>query len=125
MSIEAAGLRWAGHIAAAERLGKSLAQYAREQGLSVSNLYMSRHEARRASGRSALVRRSGSRSVGSGRAKSAFATVRVSRERVAASAATLRARLPNGVALECVLNDDAGMSLGETLRALAELPCSD
>jgi len=125
MRIEAAGSRWAGHLAAAQRAGKSLAQYAREQGLSVSSLYMARHEARSASARSVLVHRSGSRSVGPGRAKSAFSAVRVWPERAAASPATLRARLPNGIALECVLNDASGMSLQAVLRAMAQLPCSD
>ena len=100
--------RWGPHLRAAKRQGKSVKQYAAEHGLSPYTLYAAREmlKARARAERSELR-------AGSG--LSAFAEVKLPLTQevaghlpIAAMAPRLRARLPNGVALElCCEGADA------------------
>ena len=100
--------RWGPHLRAAKRQGKSVKQYAAEHGLSPYTLYAAREmlKARARAERSELR-------AGSG--LSAFAEVKLPLTQeeaghlpIAAMAPRLRARLPNGVALElCYEGADA------------------
>lgn len=92
--------RWGPHLRAAKRQGKSVKQYAAEHGLSPYTLYAAREmlKARARAERSELR-------AGSG--LSAFAEVKLPLTQeeaghlpIAEMAPRLRARLPNGVALE-------------------------
>jgi hypothetical protein len=118
--------RWARHLAAAEREGKTLVQYARERGVSVGSLYTARYLARRTrashSTRSARLRDSTLRRAGG----SPFVPIKLSSSvSLPETNARLRAQLPNGVALEVSLGDEHGALLRTLLETLAQLPCSD
>jgi hypothetical protein len=105
--------RWGPHLRAAKRQGKSVKQYAAERGLSPYTLYAAREmlKARARAERSELR-------AGSG--LSAFAEVKLPLTQevaghapIAAMAPRLRARLPNGVALElCCEATDAKLIRG-------------
>ncbi len=105
--------RWGPHLRAAKRQGKSVKQYAAEHGLSPYTLYAAR-EMLKARARAELSE------VRAGSGPSAFAEVKlpVMQEAaapwpVARSAPRLRARLPNGVALElCCEATDAKLIRG-------------
>ena len=98
--------RWRPHLAAAEREGVSLAQYARVHGLSRYTLYAAREWIRKTDGKPLPARQSGAPRVSEKLVpnKSAFAPVKlVGLEAPRSSAvAQLRARLPNGVRVEVV-----------------------
>ena len=92
--------RWGPHLRAAKRQGKSVKQYAAEHGLSAYTLYAAREmlKARARAERS---------EVRAGSGLSAFAEVKLPLVQevsghlpIASMAPRLRARLPNGVALE-------------------------
>ncbi|MGH9575812.1 MAG: IS66 family insertion sequence element accessory protein TnpA [Terriglobales bacterium] len=106
--------RWRGHLVAAQKRGVSLAQYARENGLSRHTLYAARQRLQREA--AAAIKRGG-RGVGRARGASPFVAVRV-----APSVAVVRARLPNGVALE--FGALAASEYVGLLGMLAALPCS-
>jgi hypothetical protein len=111
--------RWQGHLETAARAGMSIAQYAREHGLSAQTLYAARH---------AMSKRARKRIAAPGAAPSpGFVPVRLA----GASAgwpnakwpsAGLVARLPNGTELCFGALDEA--NLGAVLRELAGLACS-
>jgi transposase-like protein len=102
--------RWGPHVRAAKRQGKSVKQYAAEHGLSPYTLYAAREMLKAG----ARAERSEAR-AGSG--LSAFAEVKLpvaqevtARLPIASMVPTLRARLPNGVALElCCEGTDASV----------------
>lgn len=91
--------RWGPHLRAAKRQGKSVKQYAAEHGLSPYTLYAAREMVK------AKARVKGSE-VRAGSGLSAFAAVKlplaheVADLPIAPRGPKLRARLPNGVALE-------------------------
>ena len=85
--------RWRAHLAAARDQGVSIARYAREHGLSRFTLYAAQRQWR--SEQRVAARRSGRH--GSSVVANASPFVRVE---MAAPAALLRVRLPNGVELE-------------------------
>ena len=106
--------RWRGHVVAARKQGKPLSHYAREHGISRSTLYAAQRQLR---GEAVLTAKR-SRRRGQASAAEPFVAVRV-----AGSAATLlRARLRNGVELECAPGEAAGWAL--LIGLLAALPCS-
>ena len=93
--------RWGPHLAAAKRQGKSIKQYAAEQGLSPYTLYAARQMLK------ARARIKTPEAPARSRSRAAFAEVRLPPAQaiadsplVSASAPRLRARLPIGVALE-------------------------
>ncbi|MGH7423257.1 MAG: IS66 family insertion sequence element accessory protein TnpA [Candidatus Methylomirabilales bacterium] len=107
--------RWRGHLAAAQRRGVTLAQYAREQGLSRHTLYAARQQLQREAAASGRRRRPEAKVV---MKQSPFVAVRVT-----PGAAVVRARLANGVALEF-----GALAAGDytaLLATLAALPCSN
>lgn len=115
--------RWAPHLAAAKREGKSLAAYARERGLSQYTLYAARESLRRAEGEVAPEHwLPASRQRRQGAAAPAFATVRLAAPALPAS--ILCAQLPNGIAvqLHCAVADVPLVSA--LVQTLARLPCS-
>jgi len=107
--------RWRGHVAAARKQGKPLSHYAREHGISRYTLYAAQRQLR---GDAKLTAKR-SRRRGRPSAAEAFVAVRVA----GAAPTLLRARLRNGVELECMPGDAAGYAL--LLGMLAALPCSD
>jgi hypothetical protein len=102
--------RWEPHLRAAKRQGKSVKQYAAEHGLSAYTLYAAREmlKARACAGGS-------EERAGSGLPAFAEVKLRQSQEAtvdlpVVSIAPRLRARLPNGVALElCCEGTDASV----------------
>ncbi len=104
--------RWAGHIEAARERGVTLAEYAREHGLSRHTLYVARQQMQREGKAAARVRRAP-------RKAAPFVAVRVAPEALP----SLRVRLPNGVAVE--FGALAAGSYAAVLSALAALPCSN
>src|SRR5690606_23576153 len=100
--------RWGPHLRAAKRQGKSVKQYAAEHGLSPYTLYAAREMLKARARAERSERRAGS-------GLSAFAEVKLPLTQevaghlpIAAMAPRLRARLPNGVALElCCEGADA------------------
>jgi hypothetical protein len=103
--------RWRGHIAAARKQGMTLSRYAGEHGISRYTLYAAQRQLRSEGEEKRLARRAR-------RSASPFVAVQVA----ASVPAAVRARLPNGVALEFGHLDAAGCA---TLVAmLAALPCS-
>jgi len=104
---------WAEHLAGAAREGKSLSQYAREHGLSVSSLYMARHQSR-----------GGSTRTNRGARTSPFVPIKVSASPPSTSGARLQARLPNGVIVECAIAPENRALLETLLDGLSRLPCS-
>jgi hypothetical protein len=112
--------RWAPHLAAAKREGKSLTQYARSRGLSRHTLYAARQMLRGVRGKPGVERRP--RVLGATNKpvpESAFAAVKLSGLCTSSggSAPRLRAQLPNGVRLELVWAD-AGL-IAVAIQALA------
>lgn len=110
--------RWGPHLRAAKRQGKSVKQYAAEHGLSPYTLYAAREmlKARARAERSELR-------AGSG--LSAFAEVKLPLTQeeaghlpIAAMAPRLRARLPNGVALELCCEGAELSVIGTVIAAL-------
>ena len=104
--------RWRAHLAAAQKRGVALAQYAREHGLSGHTLYAARKQLEREA--------SGTRGRTKGKSStppntSPFVAVRLA----AADVPVLRAVSANGVALEFAQVDAALIAM------LAGLPCSD
>jgi hypothetical protein len=111
--------RWRGHIEAAREAGMSLAQYARAHALSRHTLYLASQQMRREAPASVKRRPTKNPPKPKPLARAgAFVALRV-----AAQAIALRARLPNGVAVEftCL----APGSYPAVLSALAGLPCSN
>ncbi len=107
--------RWRPHLRAAKAAGVTLAQHARKHGLSRHTLYAALRAERERKGLPPRRRaRSARRSV---LEQAAFVPVAV-----AAMAARLTVRLPNGVALEC--HDLEGAQLAAFIASLAALPCS-
>jgi transposase-like protein len=104
MSVSSKSRQWLEHLAAVDRQGKSIAQYAREHGVAAHHLYTARYAQRRPQRQSSLV------------------PVKISSTTTSAPGARVRASLPNGVVLEMVL---AGQELRGLLATLASLPCSD
>lgn len=104
---------WSWHLGQAARQGKTLAQYAREHRLSVSNLYQARH----ASKRLVQVHRDGERPA-------PFVPVKLAAPLPVNDCMSVRAQLRNGVTVELVLGDHAD-SLWSVLHVLSRLPCSD
>jgi hypothetical protein len=100
--------RWGPHVRAAKRQGKSVKQYAAEHGLSPYTLYAAREMLKARTRAERCEERAGSE-------LSAFAEVKLRRPQEAAAdlplvsmAPRLRARLPNGIALElCCEGTDA------------------
>jgi len=92
--------RWGPHLCAAKQAGMSLTQYAAEHGLSRHTLYAAR-QMLKASARIGC----GASAVGA-QSSPAFSEVRLVAQPIAAlalpraSGPSLRARLPNGIALE-------------------------
>ena len=105
--------RWRGHIQAAAKRGGTLADYAREHGLSRHTLYVARQQMRREAVGAPM------RTRGRQRVTAAAPFVPV---RVVPDAVSLRARLPNGVAVEFGALPTS--SYTAVLTALAALPCS-
>jgi hypothetical protein len=111
--------RWGPHLRAAKRQGKSVKQYAAEHGLSPYTLYAAREMLKaRAHARGSEQR------AGSGLA--AFAEVKLRQPQPAAVdlplvsiAPRLRARLPNGVALELCCEDTDASVIRTVIDALA------
>lgn len=110
--------RWAPHLLAAKREGKSLTRYARSRGLSRHTLYAARQMLR---GKPGTRRRPGAPRRMTQLAPSAFAAVRLVTPSVAVSgsAPRLQARLPNGVALELSCGGADAALLMAMIRALA------
>ena len=111
--------RWRPHLRAAKAAGATLAQYAREHGLSRHTLYAAQRAERDRKGvrPKALVRARAARRALPATNVRAFVPVAVS-----PLPARLTVRLPNGVALEC--HDLEGAQLGALIATLAALPCS-
>lgn len=102
--------RWAGHLAAARREGKSLAQYAREHRLSASSLYGARYAERRAEHARPVA--------------GTFVPIKITEAAPSMSSARVRASLPNGIVLEMFVREQDSPMLGALLSSLANLPCS-
>lgn len=105
--------RWRVHVVAARKHGIPLSRYAREHGISRYTLYAAQRQLRSAGelpakrfGRQTLAR------------QGAFVAVQVAESVPSA----MRARLPNGVALEFGHLDAGGCA--RLLAMLAALPCS-
>jgi len=109
---------WEEHLAAAQRDGKNVRQYAAEHGLSAYAMYSARRKVRQ--------RESAAATKVAAKAPAA----RISREhpfaavRLAPSAAPLRAQLPNGVMLELAIGAADSATLVAAIGVLAKLPCS-
>lgn len=119
--------RWKRHLSAAAAGGQNLAAYAREHGVNRKTLYAAR---KRLSEAPATLAKPSSPVISARglRTGEAFVPVQIkAREPKSASRAPLnrelRARLPNGIVVEC---DDAqlGASFERWLLALMALPCS-
>jgi hypothetical protein len=111
--------RWSPHLAAAHREGKSLAQYARERGLSAYTLYAARQMTSRrdrARGTPRMSRFSPQRTLP---IASAFAAVKIAAAPMSALAPRLQAQLPNGVRLELVWGGAETELLSAAIEALA------
>jgi len=107
--------QWAEHLAAAQREGKNVRQYAAEHGLSAYAMYSARRKQRRRE------------PVGS--PKVVAPAVRGARDNPFASVrltppAPLRAQLPNGVMLELAIGAGDSATLVAAINVLAKLPCS-
>lgn len=112
--------RWAPHLMAAKREGKTLARYARSHGLSRHALYAARQMLRRAGGKASAGRRARV-FRGAGKPVPSFAAVKRSAVPAApiGSAPRLQARLPNGVTLELSCGGADAALLVAMTRALA------
>lgn len=104
--------RWRPHVEAATKAGVTLAQYAREHGLSRHTLYAASQALGQEKPRGGSARPRG------GEQAAAFVPVQVS----AGSAPALSVRLTNGVELRFDKVDSA--VLAPLLELLAGLPCS-
>lgn len=119
--------RWKRHLSAASGSGQNLAAYAREHGLNRKTLYAARKRLLEAP--TAVANNSSSTaSARTIRVGEAFVPVQIQAPRpVGASLASLngvlRARLPNGIVVECD-GADYGASFERWLLALMALPCS-
>lgn len=110
--------RWSPHLAAAQREGKSLKQYARERGLSAHTLYAARQmlpRGERARGASRISRLAPKRTLP---IASAFTAVKIATP-MSAAAPRLQAQLPNGVRLELVWSGAETALLTAAIEALA------
>jgi hypothetical protein len=107
MQREDKGRRWRSHVEAAEAQGKSLGQYAQEQGIARSRLYETR----------AAMRRAAAAAPAKLAKPATFVAVKVM-----GSPAKLQVRLPNGVQLVCEQPD--AVTLSQLIDALGALPCS-
>lgn len=105
--------RWQGHVVAARKQGMPLSHYAREHGLSRYTLYAAQRQLRRKG--EAKTKRS-VRGVRGRPDASPFVAVQM------APPAAIRARLPNGVALE--FGDLDRTECATLVGMLAALPCS-
>jgi hypothetical protein len=109
--------RWAPHLLAAKREGKSLTEYARSRGLSRYTLYAAKQMLRRKDGKPAAERhvRAANKPV----PLPAFAAVKLLAPGTPCgeSSARLRAQLPNGVKLELMSAD--APQLAAAIQALA------
>ena len=105
--------RWRGHIEAAAKRGGTLADYAREHGLSRHTLYVARQQMQR----EAVLAPAQTPTRRRAAPAAPFVAVRVAQD-----AAALRVRLPNGVAIEFGALPTS--SYTAVLTALAALPCS-
>jgi transposase-like protein len=107
--------RWRKHVTAQHASGMTVAQYAQEHGLSRHTLYVARRQV--AAARKMPTK--GSVSATSAAAKAApFVAVRVT-----SSPVTLRASLPNGVALEFAQME--ADTCAQLIGMLAALSCSN
>ncbi len=114
--------RWGPHLAAAKREGKTLAQYARERGLSPYTLYAAREMLRRGAGKPTVQRRQGVLRSASGlMARPAFAAVKVVTppQPVSETVPRLRAQLPNGVKLELTTGSTDAVLLAVAIQVLS------
>lgn len=112
--------RWAPHLQAAKREGKSLTQYARSRGLSRHTLYAARQTLRSMGGKPGVGRRPRApRAVNKVVPQPAFSAVKLlaPSNPSGGPAPQLRAQLPNGVKLE-LMWADAGL-LAAAIEALA------
>lgn len=114
--------RWGPHLVAAKREGKTLAQYARERGLSPYTLYAAREMMRREAGKLSVRRRQ--RLLGSVTKlmpRPAFAAVRVltPSQPLSETVPRLRAQLPNGVKLELTTGSTDAVLLAAAIQALS------
>lgn len=114
--------RWAPHLMAAKREGKTLTRYARSHGLSRHTLYAARQMLRRVGGKATVehqprVFRAQTKSL----PEPAFAAVQLSTPCTpsSGSAPRLRAQLPNGVRLELMWGGAEAALLAVAIEALA------
>ena len=106
--------RWREHLAAVQREGKSISQYAREHGLSRYTLYAARQQLK---DEGCALAKGGQPGVAGAVSTSPFVAVEVE-----ARIGRLRIRLPNAVEVELIeLEPSAYASL---MKVLAALPCS-
>ena len=105
--------RWKPHLDEARRLGLSVAQYAREHGVSSGTLYAARQM---------LLRSERERKRRSVVAATPFIAVRISEP--APRPVPVRAQLVNGVVMEMLVDGDSALALGALVSALGALPCS-
>ena len=130
--------RWGPHLRAARASGKTLTEYARDQGLSRHTLYAARQRLRKAEGAGMvpgarrLMRRPAHTHT---KLPSAFASVRVLAPASAAAHSApmpsgspipprLRAQLLNGVAIEVQCSSADTALVAAVICALGGLPCS-
>jgi hypothetical protein len=131
MSGEVDLKRWGPHLRAAQRASKTLAQYARECGLSRHTLYAAHQMLRKAEDADTPARGRIRRSV-QRKLSAVFAPVRVVAPAVGsaailpepAGAPRLLVRLPNGVVLELDCAGADAALLGALIALLASVPCS-
>ena len=128
-------LRWGGHLARAKAKGITLAQYARENGLSRHTLYAASQQQRAQAAVQRIEVRPGLPRKGQA-PRGAFIAVRLPEiaevpERTAdRGVAVLQARLPNGVHIDIEVDAAqpsaaaAQAPWAQVLQALAGLPCS-
>jgi hypothetical protein len=114
--------RWAPHLMAAKREGKTLTRYARNHGLSRHTLYAARQMLRAMSGKPAVRRRPRVLPTTTKLLpESAFAAVKLSAPCAPSGgeAPRLQARLPNGVMLELTWGGAEAGLLAAAIQALS------
>jgi hypothetical protein len=109
---------WDEHLAAAQREGKNVRQYATEHGLSVHAMYSARRKLRGRDGVAAGKVPTPVPGLGN-RGENPFVGVRLG-----PSPAPLRAQLANGVMLELAIGASDSAALTAAINVLARLPCS-
>ena len=106
--------RWRPHLEAAAQEGKTLAQYARERGMSRHSLYTAKQILGRSNGAARKPRAPALRPVG----KSQLIPVRLA----TSGTASISVRLPNGI--EIGVPGLSGTAVLELVRGCAGLKCS-